>query len=81
MDQTKSIVEATFHFILYGYLYTRTRQDYQNLRVTIKAGMLDNDMEPQVLADVSIDIPDDNQTTDRIDVALNDILFEGVKDT
>lgn len=81
MDQTKSIVEATFHFILYGYMYTRTRQDYQVLHVTVKAGMLDNDMDQQVLADVSIDTPDDNQSTDRIDVALNDILFEGVKDT
>lgn len=79
LDQTKSVVEATFNFLVYGYLYTPTRQDWQTLKLTVSAGDLDGAWE-QVLSEVSIDVPSDEQTIDRIDGAINGTLFEGVKD-
>lgn len=76
LDSTKSIVEATFRFNLYGHLYSKTQEHHQVLRVKVNAADLDRAVE-STFTDVSADVLGDEMAADKLGTTLNDVLFEG----
>ena len=78
VDTTKSIVEATFRFNLYGFLYSKTQQHFMNKSVKVKASDLDMAVQ-STFVEVEAVYDDQEITADRIETTLTDGLFKGAR--